>query len=129
VRLITLKSYVGRQVAFVPLEPHDVAHARGAALARLGRPYRGKPTGLTCGEFVRDCLPPRLAQCIRGFPTPNTIATAFQAGPCQALDAAWSPGTLRGLSANPGRSQSAQTRPSIQERHPTVAQALRALRF
>lgn len=80
VKAVPLKSYHGRQIAYIPLDDRVLAHARGAALSRLGRAYRGRPQGLTCGEFVAACMPGALQRKIKeqgNFPTPNSIAKAF----------------------------------------------------
>lgn len=80
VQIRGLKDFTSRQVAWIPLSSSDTAHARGAALARLGMPYRGRPGGLTCSEFVEACMPMRIRQRIRSVSravTPNTIARAF----------------------------------------------------
>lgn len=80
VQLRSLSEYDDRPVAFVPLSAVDTAYARGRAIDRLGKPYRGRPGGMTCSEFVYDCLPTRLQQKIRNsgrLITPNAIAKAF----------------------------------------------------
>lgn len=84
VQIRPLTEFKERQVAFIPLSASDTAYARGAALARLGLPYRGRPNGLTCSEFVATCLPPALRMQIAGkFVTPNSIAQAFKVPPPQ----------------------------------------------
>lgn len=80
VKAVPLKNYHGRRIAYIPLNDRTLAHARGAALSRLGKPYRGRPKGLTCGEFVAVCMPGKLQRQIKdqaNFPTPNSIAQAF----------------------------------------------------
>lgn len=82
VQIRPLTEFKERQIAFIPLSAADTAYARGAALARLGLPYRGRPNGLTCSEFVATCLPPAMRMQIKDkFVTPNSIATAFKVPP------------------------------------------------
>jgi hypothetical protein len=82
VRAIPIDLYDGRKAVIVPLDERTLAHARGAALGRLGRPYRGghNRNGLSCGELVYHCMPRALQGKIKmqgSFPTPNSIAKAF----------------------------------------------------
>lgn len=80
VKAVPLKKYHGRQIAYIPLDDRTLAHARGAALGRLGKPYRGRRGGLTCGEFIQVCMPRRFQNQMKekgNFPTPNSIARAF----------------------------------------------------
>jgi len=75
-----LSRYEGRRITYIPLDDRTLAHARGGALSRLGKPYRGRRGGLTCGEFVAACMPTRLKNKMRersNFVTPNSIAKAF----------------------------------------------------
>lgn len=77
VRLRSPDDYREREVIVVPLSADDTAYARQAALAHLHRrtPYRGRPGGLTCSEFVVACLPSRLRKMFRtGLVTPAQLA-------------------------------------------------------
>lgn len=80
-RLHPLDSYGSRGVTVIPLDARDAAYARQRALRLIERktPYRGQPGGLTCSEFVAECLPPALRRekDLYGFVTPNDIAEAF----------------------------------------------------
>ncbi len=84
VRALPISSYEGRKATLIPLDERTLSHARGAALSRLGRPYRGgrnrNRNGLTCGELVYHCMPRSIQTKIKkegSFPTPNSIAKAF----------------------------------------------------
>lgn len=79
VQIRALSEYKDRRVALIPMNPVQTAHARGAALSQLGRPYRGRPQGLTCSEFVASCLPPSMRAKLntKKMVTPNSIAKAF----------------------------------------------------
>lgn len=80
VKAIPLKNYHGRRITYIPLDDRTLAHARGAALSRVGKPYRGRQGGLTCGEFIYACMPRKYQAQMKekgNFPTPNSIAKAF----------------------------------------------------
>lgn len=94
VRALPIERYDGRKAVIVPLDERTLAHATGAALGRLGRPYRGgrnlNRNGLSCGELVYHCMPRHLQAKIKkegAFPTPNSIAKAFgvQGAPTQTV--------------------------------------------
>ncbi len=80
-RLHLLKNYGSRGVTVIPLDARDAAYARERALRLIERktPYRGQTGGVTCSEFVVECLPPALRRekNLYGFVTPNQIAEAF----------------------------------------------------
>lgn len=84
VEITALSTFDGCLLVWIPMDHLETTHARGAAMALLGAPYRGRGPGLTCGEFVMRCLPRNVQQEIRqnvghDMVTPNDLARAFGA--------------------------------------------------